>query len=108
MCFVIFLSCANYVAATYFRSTCTLTEDLKGEGDCDDIRKYLKGKQVTAIIELFVVISFVFDYVASALYYPSFMEYTSSFYGIVDVVVLLPGNNARCIAPSSCMHHTFE
>jgi hypothetical protein len=92
MCVVIFVSCGNYVASTYFRSTCTLTEDMNGETDCDDDRKYLVGKQITAIIELFVVICFVFDYVASACYYPSFLEYSSSLYGIVDVVVMLPSN----------------
>lgn len=91
MCFVIFVSCGNYIASTYFRSDCTLTENLNGDIDCDD-GKYHGGKQATAIIEVFVVVCFIFDYVASAFYYPSFLEYSSSIYGMVDIVVILPSN----------------
>jgi hypothetical protein len=98
MCFVIFVSCGNYIASTYYRSSCNLTESMYGDSDCDN-GKNRRGKQATAIVELFVVVCFVFDYFASAFYYPSFLEYSSSVYGIVDIAVMLPSK--YCNAPDA-------
>ena len=92
MCFVVFLACGNYVTSTYFRTACNIRDNInrlcRQEEDA-------VVKQALAIIELFVVLCFIFDFTASSFYYPSFLEYCSSFYGMVDFVVMLPSNLAH-------------